>query len=99
MRRRGLCEMNDVLSLVELQSACWRGRVEEALDLAERAKVACENRGEDADLYLVWLTVLELGRGRYREAYNHALPVLQNDKLPYGDTRYTRLHRVCVPLW
>ncbi len=76
--------MNDVTSLVELLPACWRGNVEEALDLAERAKVACENRGEDAHLYLVWLTVLELGRGRYREAYNHALPVFQDDKLPYG---------------
>jgi DNA-binding CsgD family transcriptional regulator len=74
----------DVVSFAELGLLCWRGREQEALDLAEDVKVAFENRGDDARLHLVWLTVLELGRGHYREAYNYALPVFQADKLGFG---------------
>jgi DNA-binding CsgD family transcriptional regulator len=74
----------DVASMGELAVLCWRGREEEALELADRTTVAYESRGDDARFYLAWLTVLELGRGRYREAYSRALPVFQGDRLGYG---------------
>ena len=37
--------------------------------------------GDDARLLLVYMTPLELSRGRYREAYNYLLPVFQEDRL------------------
>jgi DNA-binding CsgD family transcriptional regulator/tetratricopeptide (TPR) repeat protein len=78
MRAPGI---SDSASKAELALLCWRGREKEALDLAESTKVAYERRGEDARLLLVYLTPLELSRGRYREAYNYLLPVFQEDRL------------------
>ena len=97
VRRCGLLEY-PTASKAELALLCWRGREKEALDLAESTKVAYERRGDDARLLLVYLTPLELSRGRYREAYNYLLPRLPRRRAGKPNPRALRPHRGGVPL-
>jgi len=75
-------------SSIELALLCWRGREEETRDLAARIAAEVERLEEDARqgyLYpLYYLTVLDLGLGRYRQAYDQALPVFREDRLGGG---------------
>ena len=66
---------------------CWRGREQEAQGLATRIAEAQRLKDEGRQIYqppLNILAVLELGLGRYRQAYDHALPVFQDDRLAVG---------------
>ena len=79
----------NLTSLTELHLLCWRGREAEARDLAARS--AGEAQGLEADArhrYIspsYHLPVLELGLGRYRQAYDHALlPIFREDRLGVG---------------
>ena len=75
-------------SSIELALLCWRGREQEARDLAARIAAELERLEEDARqsyLYpLYYLAVLDLGFGRYRQAYDLSLPVFRDDRLGGG---------------
>ena len=73
-------------SSIELALLCWRGREEEARDLAARIAAELEHLEGDArqSYPLYYLTVLDLGLGRYRQAYDQALPVFRDDRLGNG---------------
>ena len=78
----------DLASIVELGLWCWRGREQEAQDLAARITAQVQRRkDQDRQIYhppWYYLVVLELGLGRYRQAYDHALPAFQADRLAIG---------------
>ena len=78
----------DVNSLTELALLCWRGRQEEARELAARIASKAERSGGDLRSYRgrpqIWLALLELSLVRYRQAYDHALPVFRDDRLGFG---------------
>lgn len=77
-----------MVSSVELALLCWRGRELEARDRAASITAALDRLEEDARqgfLYpLYYLTVLDLGLGLYREAYDRAHPVMEDDRLGNG---------------
>ena len=79
----------DVNSLTELALLCWRGhQEEEARELAARITSRAEGSGGDLRSYRgrpqIWLALLELSLVRYRQAYDHALPVFRDDRLGFG---------------
>ena len=78
----------DLASFVELSLWCWRGHEQEARDLAARITTEAEYLEDEArqSYHLPWyyLVVLELGLGRYRQAYDHVLPIFRDDRLGAG---------------
>ena len=84
----------NLTSLTELDLLCWRGREEEARDLAARIAGGAERLEEDARHRYIspsyHLAVLELGLGRYRQAYDHALlPIFRDDRLGVGTRSFS----------
>ena len=88
-------------SSIELALLCWRGREEEARDLAARIAAELEHlEGDGRQSYhhrCIYLAVLDLGLGRYRQAYDQALPVFRDDRWE-RDPRSPRSHRGRGPL-
>ena len=78
----------DLASLFELGISCWRGREQEARDLAARIEAAAHARDEEGrsafPLPWFYLAALELGLGRYRQAYDYVLPTFRDDRLSVG---------------
>jgi DNA-binding CsgD family transcriptional regulator len=78
----------DMASLGDLNVLCWRGREEEARELA--ARIAAEEERSEGDIRTyrdhsaTYVAVLELGLGRYRQAYDYLLPVFRDDRLGFG---------------
>jgi DNA-binding CsgD family transcriptional regulator len=78
----------DAASFIELGLLCWRGREQEARDLA--AKTAAEaqqlekNTRQSRFAPPHDLAVLELSLGRYRQAYDHTVPAFRDDRLGLG---------------
>ncbi len=72
----------------ELNLLCWRGREAEAREHGVMIGAEEEHRGGDIRAYRdqspMYLTVLELGLGRYRRAYSQALPIYRADRLGFG---------------
>jgi DNA-binding CsgD family transcriptional regulator len=72
----------------ELNLLCWRGREAEAREHGVRISAEEERRGGDVRAYRdqapMYLAVLELGLGRYRPAYSHALPIYRADRFGFG---------------
>ena len=72
-------------SFVELALLCWRGHEVEARALSARMTSEEEPGPEDVrtptDRQQRWLALLELSLGRYRQAYDHLLPVFRDDRL------------------
>ena len=78
----------DLASFVELALWCWRGHEQEARDLAARITAEADYLEDETrqSYHLPWyyLVVLELGLGRYRQAYDHVLPIFRDDRLGAG---------------
>jgi DNA-binding CsgD family transcriptional regulator len=78
----------NIVSFLELALLCWRGREQEARDLAARIAADVQRQeGEGRQIYhppSYYLVVLELGLGRYRQAYDHALPAFRDDRAAVG---------------
>jgi DNA-binding CsgD family transcriptional regulator len=78
----------DMTYLIELNLLCWRGREEQARELAARIAAEEERGGGDIRAYRdhspTYLAVLELSLSRYRRAYDHLLPVFRDDRLGFG---------------
>ncbi len=72
----------------ELNLLCWRGREAEAREHGIRISAEEEGRGGDVGGYRdqspMYFAVLELGLGRYRPAYDHALPIYRADRFGFG---------------
>jgi DNA-binding CsgD family transcriptional regulator len=72
----------------ELNILCWRGREAEALEHGITVGAEQGRREGDVRAYRdqspMYLAVLELGRGRYRPAYKHLLPVYRADRMGFG---------------
>ncbi len=81
----------DAASFTELALLCWRGHEEEARELAARIDAEEQRRGGDVlrNRQQFCLAPLELGFGRYRQAYAHSLPVFRDDRLSLGT--------ICLP--
>ena len=73
----------DVVLFTELGLLCWRGRENEARDLAARIVAQEEHRG-GASSPSFYLVPLELSRGQYRQAYDQALPGFRDDRIAAG---------------
>ena len=75
-------------SFAELSLLCWRGNEREARALSARMTAEQEAGAEDVryprDRQQRWLALLELSIGRYRQAYDHTLPVIRDDRLGIG---------------
>jgi hypothetical protein len=64
---------------------CWRGHEEEARALSARIAAEAEPAAGDVrSRQQRWLALLELSLGRYRQAYDRTLPVIQDDRLGIG---------------
>jgi len=78
----------DMTSFVELAVLCWRGHEQEAGALAATIVSELRRLEEDADYrnqsLSYFLPVLELGLGRYRQAYDQSLPIFRADRLAIG---------------
>ncbi len=73
----------DTVSFTELGLLCWRGRENEARDLAAKI-VAAEQRRGGAQSPSFYLVPLELSLGHYRQAYDEALPAFRDDRIAAG---------------
>ncbi len=75
----------DLTAASELSLLCWRGREAEARALAAAINPACpdEDPGHGVEVAMA-LGVLELGLGRYREAFEQLEPVFVADRVGAG---------------
>ena len=75
-------------SFAELALSCWRGNELEARALSARMTAEQEAGSGDVryprDRQQRWLALLELSLGRYRQAYDHTLHVIREDRLGIG---------------
>jgi DNA-binding CsgD family transcriptional regulator len=68
-------------SVVEFAISCWRGHEEQAQELAARIGARAQRPRDDNLQAHHFFAVLELGLGHYRQAYDHLLPELLDDRL------------------
>ena len=73
-------------SFVQLGIWCWRGHEKEARDITARIAARAPRPSYEHLQTYHHLAVLELGLGRYRQAYDHLLPELLDDRLSFGTT-------------
>ena len=78
----------DIASFMDLGLLCWRGHEEEARSLASKIDADVKHLEADTPRSYIYpwyfVAVLELSLGRYRQAYDYALPIFRDDRLGTG---------------
>jgi DNA-binding CsgD family transcriptional regulator len=84
VRATGAPGTPDITAELKLHVLCWRGDEAGALAAADELEAAGGRREPGFDLASADLAVLDLGKGRYPQAFERLEPITSEDRLGFG---------------